>query len=184
MSPVLDGGDHGAQAQVDARLGVPGGGVRADLAERGGQRGAGGLDDGHGAARPAGGGGHLGADPARADDGDPGPLAEQGTQPERVVDGAHHVLGAVSAQPDRAGAGGDDQAVVGQFALGGLDHAGVQSLGGHTRAEVDLEGVEVGVDDSGVGLAEQHPLGQGRTVIGPVPLLSDQGDPAAEPTGP
>ncbi|GAA2849930.1 hypothetical protein GCM10020220_044090 [Nonomuraea rubra] len=97
-----------------------------------------------------------------------------------VVEGAQDVLGAVAGQPDRVGPGGDDQAVVGDLALGGLHDARAQRLGGDARPELHAERVEVGVDEAGVGLALQHGLGQRRAVVGTMPLLPDQGDPAGE----
>ncbi len=101
---------------------------------------------------------------------------QQGAQGEGVVDGAEHVLGALAAQPDGRGAGGDDQAVVLQLALCGLERALAQALGRHAGAQVDVEGAEIGVDDRGVQLAEQHGLRQGWTIIGAMVLVSDQSD--------
>ena len=109
-------GHRGAGEQFGAALRVPAGHRGGDL---GGQdareRPVGGLDDGDLAARLAGCGGELGADPARADDHDGVLLVEDRPQPCGVVEGAQqmhagHPLGA--GQHHRFGAGGDDQDVV------------------------------------------------------------------------
>ncbi len=82
------------------------------------------------------------------------------------------------------GAGGDHQAVEGELAVGGGQHAVAQSLGGGAEHQADVQGLQVGVDDRGVGVAEQDRLRERRAVVGPMGLLADEGDPPLVPVGP
>ncbi len=173
-------------AQFGPAVGVPGGHRRGHLGgQRARERPVRGLHDRHRAARLARGGGELGADPARPDHHDVVLPGEHGPQPLGVVQGAQqmhpgHALGA--RQPNRFGTGGQDQHVVPDGPLGGVQlmvgGAHAQHLA--AQAQVDAERLEVHVEGGALGLAEQDGLGQRGPVVGLMGLGADQGDRAGE----
>jgi hypothetical protein len=161
----------------------------APLGDLGGQdareRPVGGLDDGDLAARGAGRGGELRADPSGADDHDGVLLTEDRPQPCGVVEGAQQMDAAHTLRArelDRFGAGGDDQDVVRDGARRGVQFVRRGPHAGHVAAQLqlDVERLEVDVEGGVLGLAEQHRLGQRRPVVGLVGFGSDQGDRAGE----
>ncbi len=172
-----------AGAQLDAGLGVPGPGAVAELGrERAGQWRAGRLDHGDGAAELPGDGRGLRADPARADDHHPRAGAQRGLEPERVVVGAQQVgVGGPAGQRDRGRAGGEDQPVVGQFAPLGAQQppVAVEAEGGPAEPQFDPQLVVVDLEAGVLGLAEEHVLGERRTVVGRVRLGPEQYQAAA-----
>lgn len=184
--PLLDAVDPGAGEELGAAVGVPGGHRGGHLGGQGArQRAGGGLDDGDGAARGAGGGGELRADPARPDDDHVVLPVQDGPQPGGVVEGAQevdagHALGAGQGHGLRAGR--EDQDVVGHRPVGGVQHMVGGAQGGDVQAEAqgDVECLEVDVEGGVLGLAQQDGLGQRRAVVGLVGFGADQGDGSGE----
>lgn len=183
---LLDACDPGAGEEFGAALGVPVAHRGGDLGRhRARERAVGGLDDGDRAAGRAGRGGELGADPARSDDDHVVLPLQYGPQPRGVVEGAQQMdsgdaLGA--RQSDRLRTGGEDQGVVGDGPLGGVQFVRPGPQAGHVepQAQRDVQGLEVDVEGGVLGLAEQDRLGQGRPVVRLVRLGPDQGDRAGE----
>lgn len=145
------------------------------------ERTGGGLDDGDRASRGAGGGGELRADPARPDDDHVVLPVQDGPQPGGVVEGAQqmdagHALGAGQGHGLRAGR--EDQGVVGDRPVGGVQHMVGGTQGGDVQAEAqsDVQRLEVDVEGGVLGLAQQDGLGQRRAVVGLVGFGADQGD--------
>src|SRR5690606_24448525 len=153
--------DLDAEPQVEAVGAVEVGEGRADpFAEDAQQRLASGLQHGDVDAGGAGGGGHFEADPARADDGDPGGAGQHVAEAFAVVDGAQ--VEGVAGQAARGGAGGEQQLGVAEFVAGGQgDFVGGAVDGGDRGAGEDLDalvGVPGGVVDEDLlafGLALQ-----------------------------
>lgn len=163
---------------------------RPDLvAEDVAQRQRNGVDHGHVGAVGAGRGGHLAADPAGADDHHPGTVGQLLPQGQGVVEGAQHVhAGAVEArQGARAGAGGQQQAVVSVFhSVGVDDHVVGRAQGGDGGVAAQCDAVLAVVARFPdpvrfVPLAEQDALGERGQFVGVVAFLPEQGDVSVEP---
>ena len=140
----LDGRHLLAEPELDAGLGVPRGGQRAELcAERRGQRRRRGLEHGHLAASGRRRCRELGADPAGADDRQPQPRAQQRPQRQRVVHRAQEPLPAAARQAYRRGPGGQHQAVKPVLGPAGPQHAVVQAGRRLAEAQLYIERVQV-----------------------------------------
>ena len=172
--------------QCDAALRVPGGHRARDLGGQGArERAVGGLDDGDGTARRAGGRGELGADPARTDDHDVVLSAEDGTQPRGVVEGPQQMDagdGPGAGQGDRLGAAGDDEDVVRDGSRLGFQFTVRGAQAGHFAAEPqpDVERLEVDVEGRALGLAQEDRLGKRRPVVRLVGFGANEGDGTGE----
>ncbi len=129
------------------------------------------LDDEDLAAPGAGCCGDLEADPAAADDGDPGLVLDGRPDQQTVVDGAQVGQGRTvstaqqsAVQWPRSGAGRDQQPVVGDLAVSGADAVRLGVDGDHPLAEpqgdalVVVPGTRSHVRRRGVGALDEHRL--------------------------
>ncbi len=189
---ALERRDAGAEAQVDAVVGVQVAVDRADLdaehpLERHGQR----IDEGDLDAELAGRGRDLGADPSRADDHDAAGVREALAQRLRVGERAqrdHAVEGrAGDRQAPRLGARGQQQPVVAQpVAVVELDlaRAEVERDGGAPEPQLELllgvEALAAQEDPRAGGLAAQEVLGERRALVRALGLGADEHDAAVE----
>lgn len=89
---------------------------------------------------------------------------------------AGHALGAGQGHGLRTGR--EDQGVVGDRPVGGVQHMVGGAQGGDVQAEAqgDVQRLEVDVEGGVLGLAQQYGLGQRRTVVGLVGFGADEGD--------
>lgn len=87
-----------------------------------------------------------------------------------------------AGQRDRTGTGGDDQRPVRDGAARGVQLPVVRAYAGHLapQQQLDPERAEVDVEGGAIGLAEQHGLGERRSVVRLVGLLTDQRDGSGE----
>jgi hypothetical protein len=131
------------------------------------------------------------ADPARADDRDPGGALEGGLDPVAVVHPAQvqHAVGAGARHREaaRRGAGGQQQPGVADPGAVGQRHLVGRAVDpGHRLTEAQLHAVvgvprlRVDVDRLAFGLAQQAVLGERRPLIGSFGLVPDQHDRAVE----
>ncbi|GAA1242690.1 hypothetical protein GCM10009646_33010 [Streptomyces aureus] len=166
-----------------------------EFAERAEHRQRLGVDHRHlGDTEAFGCGGDLAADEARADDDDANARPDQFvTQAPGVGEGAHGVpaadgtRGTVAAQPARPHAGGDDQAVEGEFrTVVESDKALVEAGGGSGRAQppLDVRRARSGREREGLErhLSGEHVLAQRWSVVRHVGLIADDRD-RAGPAG-
>lgn len=120
------------------------------------------------------------------DDHDAVLFGEHGPQPLGVVEGAQQMDAGDpgdTGEQDRAGAGGDDEGVVGHRAGRGVQFVvrGADARDLVAQAQLDAECLEVDVEGGALRLAEQHGLGQRRPVVRLMGLRADQGDRTGEP---
>ena len=196
VGPAARGGDLAhlhAEPQVHAVLAVQAGEDPGDLgAEHPQQRQLGRLQHGDLDASRAGRGGAFQADPARADDRDPGGGLEGGLDLVAIAHPAQveHAVGVAARHREvpRRGPGGQQQPGVADPAAVGQGHLVRRAVdAGHRDAEAQLDAVvgvprrRVDVDRVAFGLAEQVVLGQGRPLVRPFGFVPDQHDRAVEP---
>jgi hypothetical protein len=125
------------------------------------------------------GGGHLGADPARADDDQPGAGSHGCPQRERVRLGPQG--GARAGQPARLRTGGQHAAVEGQLPGVGRDRMVADRRDPDAEPQVDVQRGPVRLQRGVVGLADQQRLGQRRPVVRRLGLGAEQGQRAGVP---
>ena len=142
-----------------------------------------------GATRLARGGGHLQADPAAAGDDNATAGAQAGAQAQGVIAGPQHMdgaaVGAGQGRHDGPAAGAQDQLVVVEHgAIGGLDlmapgpQPGCRDAGPERDVQLGQLFAREQLGAFGRGLAAQHRLAQGRTLVGRMRLVAQQHDAA------
>ena len=184
--------DSGAEVQLHALIGVH---VAVERAELGSEHPFQGqpaqLDHGHVRAQLAGRGGHLAADPPRADHDHPVSPGDRGPQPLRIGHGPQVMhageVGPRDRQAPGPGPGGEQDGVVAE-PLARREHdlapGWLQPAHRRGQAQVNVVLVVVGrvVHERHVGLrlALEVLLRQRRPLVGPHRFLADERDPPVE----
>ena len=187
--------DAGAQSHsvVDVELAHD---VSHATPERALERRTQGVDERDFEPAPAAGRRHLGSDEARTDHADGGVRVQRDPQRQGVVDGAervhtHHPAAVrPTGQRPRLAAGRDDQAIESdplvpiRAADGDLARLKIELLRHRTEADIGVEVANAKVDLGSVPIAGQELLRKRRTLIRPVDLVADDGQPPVEALAP
>ncbi len=189
---ALEGGGHGVQSQIHAVAAVKGKDFLTERRRHGAaQQAAGAFEHGDLAATPAGRCSNLQPDEATTDDQQVRPRPQERRQRGGIIERAQPeefgLVGTGHVQTAQVAAGGDQQRLVGDAALGML-----QPTGDHHLARSGVDAIDRGhdaVDRFGVSvggqaqharrralLAGEHALGQRRALVRRVRLGSDHDD--------